>query len=104
MPSLPVTTADVTGVSMSVFAVRLSELRVIGTPRIVPGLLPAPAPGESLSVSSPRNCRHPWTTWPEKAPASKATPIRYSVSLSSRSWSSRKSSCPTWYVVRPGPA
>ena len=71
----------------------------MGTPRTGPGLLPAPAPGPSWSVSSPRNCRHPWTTWPETAPASNATPMRYSVSLSLRSWSSWKSSCPTWYVV-----
>ena len=97
------TTAEVTGVSTSVLEVRVSDEALTGTPRIVPGLLPAPAPAESASVSSPRNCRHPWTTWPEKAPASNATPMRYSVSFSFRSCPSWNSSWPTWYVVRPGP-
>ncbi|MBK8598044.1 MAG: hypothetical protein IPN83_21200 [Holophagales bacterium] len=49
------TTADVTGVSTSVFVVRLSVVAVTGTPRIGLVLLPAPAPGVRVYVSSPRS-------------------------------------------------
>jgi len=93
-PSFPLTTADVTGVSKSAFERRVSESSETGTPRMVPDSFPEPA--RSFRFSSDLNDRHPWTTWPETGPASKATPTRYSVSRSLRSCWSWKSSCPTW--------
>jgi hypothetical protein len=98
-----VTIAKVEGVSVVVEVERLKAVRLTGVLSTGPELFPFCSPGAREKFSWSRNRRHPWTKRPVTGPASNASPARYSSSRSSRSEARRNSSCPTWYVVRPGP-